>query len=110
MKILVLILAVAAAATTNNCNAQDKRIYREKGSEFPTLFRSYGGLTVTRAAYERRIVEEVHLSASCASCYGAAYLCGWNNCKWACASEGMLCDGCLVDHSCIQACDACTAY
>ena len=90
------------------CNSDDRAIYAHRGAEFPALFRSFGGISVTKSAFVARIQRETGLSAQCAQCYGDAYICGWNNCKWNCVTAGSDCDSCLKGHACKSTCDTCT--
>jgi hypothetical protein len=92
------------------CNQEDKAVFARKGNSFPALFRSFGGLTVGKDAYVSRIQSEVGLSAACAECYGAAYMCGWVNCKYSCITAGISCDACLLQYKCISVCNKCTGF
>lgn len=107
---LLLVLFALANAATSACNDNDSAIFARQGQDFPLKFRNFGGLSVTKSAYEKRIQSEVGLSATCAACYGDAYICGWNHCKWPCVSAGAICNTCLTENSCIQKCDACTKF
>lgn len=102
--------AVANAAVANACNAADAVIHSRKGSTFASVFRSYGGFYVSKSSYERKIVDNMNLSPSCAVCYGDAYICGWSNCKMSCMREGKRCDACLQRMGCIDAVNKCTGF
>ena len=69
----LLLFCTLALGLKAQCNEADRVIYGKLGSTFATLFRSYAGWTVSKAAYEERIVKEVKLSPACAACYGDAY-------------------------------------
>lgn len=107
---LLLIAAAVASTVATECNSEDRQVYLTRGREFPALFRSYGGVTVRQARYEQRIVDEMHLSAKCAHCYGEAYTCGRYNCWWPCRYAGESCDTCLAEHHCSDDCDRCTGF
>ena len=112
-----MFIVVAAAVvkprvyhTGGVCSPSDALIYAHLGTTFPAVFRALGGWYVSRTAYERRIVARVGLSEGCAQCYGAAYVCGWSNCKMACVSASERCDACLAAAGCIEACEKCTGF
>lgn len=110
MIILFVFIALSLSSPqikTPNCNAADKRIIKIQGSTFGHRFREFGGLFVSRSAYEARVVKETGLSATCARCYGKAYMCGFKNCKWRCAREGEMCTKCLERVGCIKTCNKC---
>ena len=114
---VVFIVAVTAAVVTPRvhhgggvCSSADALIYAHLGTTFPAEFRALGGWYVSRTAYERKIVARVGLSEGCARCYGAAYLCGWRNCKMACVSASERCDACLATAGCVEARDKCTGF
>jgi len=106
----LLFLFLIAEFVTGICTKRDYQIYKRKGTTFPKLFRSFGGLTVSREDYLDKIVKQVGLSKKCAACYSDAYICGWDNCFWACKEEGNDCDTCLVEKECIQKCKTCTGF
>lgn len=111
MHLILLLIAVAAASVdTHQCTNADRVIHASIGSTFPALFRSFAGVWVSQTQYETLIQNSVHLSAPCSKCYGAAYTCGWDNCKRACWSASESCDRCLFDHDCTTACNACTGF
>lgn len=93
-----------------NCNSKDYQIYKTKGADFPHKFRALGGAFVSKSSYETAVAEVSGLSPSCARCYGDAYICGWNNCKWDCATESKQCQVCLTNNKCIEDCDLCTEF
>lgn len=93
-----------------NCNATDRIIYAKRGHTFAKVFRSFGGFSVSKSAYQKAIVDFMHLSPTCAECYGQAYICGWDNCKMKCAMAGSRCDKCLGKAGCIDACNKCTKF
>jgi len=92
---MMLFLFLVSVAVAGVCNTHDKSIYSLKGSTFPTLFRSFGSIFVSKSSYEDSIVTQVGLSRSCAVCYGDAYICGYDNCKMMCAVASRHCDACL---------------
>jgi hypothetical protein len=92
------------------CNDQDLKIFQARGSEFPIRFRQYGGFFVTKSSYISALQQNEGLSLSCASCYGDAYICGFENCKMSCVSWGKLCERCLTQYGCKRACDVCTGF
>ena len=106
--LLILIYTTTIVYSSSCSSPSDRKIHQEKGSTFPTLFRSFGGLFVSKASYEETIVNEVGLSSACAACYGAAYICGFNNCKLKCYLYGSACDLCLKTYDCSQTCNKCT--
>jgi len=116
--LLLLLLALSLAAGSApfvrqphaKCNAHDHRIYKAKGHTFPVLFRSFGGLTVSKSAFEARIMRETALSAPCASCYGDSFICGYDRCFWSCRNAGTTCDACLHSKGCMAATEACTGF
>lgn len=117
MKALLLLLIFAAGSPlhpprvpTAACNAADHKIYAAKGKTFPIEFRKFGGLSVSKTAYEEAISEAFGLSVQCAKCYGEAYICGWNACRWRCALPSLVCDGCLDKAGCVSECSKCTGF
>ena len=98
------------AAKQENCNATDRIIYTKRGHTFAKVFRSFGGFSVSKSAYEKAIVNFMHLSSSCAACYGQAYICGWDHCVVKCAVAGPRCDKCLERAGCIDECNKCTKF
>ena len=107
---MLLLLFVAAALGSVRCNDADRAIYARDGDTFPARFRSFAGVTVSKSSYESQIVRATALSASCASCYGEAYICGWDNCRWSCVTAGASCNACLGSSGCVSACNACTGF
>ena len=103
---LLVIIALAVA----KCNHKDHAIFARRGGEFPTLFRGFGGITVSKDAYVEDICHATGLTRSCATCYGDAYMCGWSNCKWDCVSPGPDCDKCLTHYKCDVNCNKCTKF
>lgn len=103
---LFLFIALAAAA----CTERDRLIYRAKGTTFQHMFRSFGGLWTSRARYEDKVRIATGLSRACSSCYGEAYVCGFEQCKWDCMEEGDECNKCLAKEGCIDACNKCTGF
>lgn len=101
---------VALAAAAAKCNRIDAAIYQQKGHLFPSAFRALGGMTVSKQAYEAGVSHIMGLSASCAQCYGTAYICGYNHCFWSCSSAGHSCDTCLINQGCIETCNKCTGF
>lgn len=106
MGLILLFISVAWAL----CNSNDLKIYQTNGHLFPALFRSFAGVTVSKEAFELQVVRETGLSAQCAQCYGSAYICGWQKCKWACLQTGRTCNTCLREESCTTNCDECTGF
>lgn len=110
--------AVCATATASkprivldeHCNDNDRLIHHDIGHTFAKLFRGYGGFSVSKKDYQNAIVNNVHLSMSCASCYADAYICGWDHCKIHCAMAGARCDTCLHEAKCIEECNKCTGF
>lgn len=109
--IFVFLTLFVVVTEAGICNHNDREIYKTKGKDFPDLFRSFGGLFVSQSSYEDKIKKETGLSALCARCYGDAYICGFDNCKMACALQlNTRCKDCLSDHDCTQKCDECTGF
>jgi hypothetical protein len=106
----MMILLFIVAAVASSCNKRDFAIYERIGPTFEERFRSFGGLWVSRDAYVDKIVNQVGLSRTCASCYGDAYICGWDNCKSACFRAGSSCTACLEAAKCIAECKKCTNF
>ena len=57
---LLFVSVVFGNTNTNVCNHRDAKIYKQLGVTFPKLFRSFGGLTVSKSEYTDRIVREVN--------------------------------------------------
>ena len=104
---ILFVLIVAAYAI---CNDNDRQIYKARGSTFKTQFRSYGGLWVGQEEFEEKVVRNYGLSATCARCYGNAYICGKDNCKWDCKWDSEACDTCTSTHHCDSTCNECTGF
>lgn len=109
-KMILLSLLLCSLALGTQCSFADVEIHNARKHEFPLLFRSFAGMSVTKRAYEARIVEETGLTALCATCYGDAYICGWTSCKWPCVSAGHSCNVCLKKYECTTNCDKCTGF
>jgi len=93
------------------CNDHDKDIYRILGPQFKSLFRSLvGWWPPSRETYITNVQTVSGLSMYCATCYGDAYICGYNNCKLACLTAGNACDKCLELYECAQNCNKCTGF
>lgn len=106
--LLALLVIVTEAGV---CNHNDREIYKTRGKDFPDIFRSFGGLFVSQSSYEDKVKKETHLSAPCTRCYGEAYICGFDNCKIACALKlNARCKDCLSTYNCTQKCDECTGF
>lgn len=105
-----LSFASATGTGTNVCTAADRRIWVAKGAQWPHQFRDLGGLFVSKSSYEESVRQLTGLSEPCSQCYGEAYICGYDNCKWSCSSEGPSCVDCLTNAHCISRCDACTGF
>lgn len=106
--ILLLLFIVLVSSIKRNCTPRDFRIHAARSKEFKSLFRTFGGLWTTRTGYIDKIVEHVGFSHACASCYGDAYICGFDACPWVCRKEGTVCDQCLERNACISNCNKCT--
>jgi hypothetical protein len=107
---LALVLLLVTQTLAVRCTTADKAIFDRVGASWPRLFRSFAGLTVDKSTYERSIIDVTGLSHPCASCYGDAYLCGYEHCKWSCITEGPSCDACLREENCLQTCASCTGF
>lgn len=94
----------------SKCTAGDRLIYNAAGNTFQSRMRTFGGAFVSKSEYEEQVVKYYGLSAKCSTCYGDAYICGYDNCKWSCFTEGEKCDICLVEHGCIRAVSKCTGF
>lgn len=113
MTALVFIFALvlfAGESLATRCTAADKAIFDRVGASWPSLFRSFAGVTVGKSDYEHSIISVTGITAPCASCYGDAYLCGYEHCKWSCLTEGPSCDACLREENCLQTCASCTGF
>jgi hypothetical protein len=110
MWLLIVLALVVAQSVASKCNRIDAAIYKQKGHLFPSAFRALGGMTVSKQSYEAGVTRVMGLSASCAQCYGNAYLCGYNHCFWSCSSAGRSCDVCLLKEGCLEACNQCTGF
>lgn len=114
MWILLLVVAgmvtTAAAAATNKCTKKDLAIWKREGHTWSHKFRQFGGIWVYQPAFEEKVRSATGLSAECARCYGDAYTCGYDQCKWSCMSEGSSCDSCLVQQKCTENCNKCTGF
>lgn len=108
--IIFLLLALTGAYGTGVCTPADRRLWVEKGAQWPHQFRDLGGLFVSTSSYEERVRHLTGMSEACSQCYGQAYNCGYDNCKWSCSSEGPSCVECLTQAGCIARCDACTGF
>ncbi len=110
LSVILIACLLAALCAAKRCNDKDAAIYRDRGHEFPSLFRSFGGYFVKQPAFEHAIVNAVHLTRSCASCYGNAYTCGKDKCFWTCSSAGKSCDECLKKEHCTSSLHTCTGW
>lgn len=110
MFLFLFLFLVLSTSRPVQCTLRDSLIYYRYGHVFPRLFRSFAGMSVTKSAYEKRIVKETGLSKECATCYGDAYICGWSNCKWPCVSAGHACNVCLDEYKCTTDCNECTGF
>ena len=108
--ILTLCVAITLVKGDGKCNSDDLKVYNDHGSEFPLRFRMHAGMFVTRREYIQAIHEKEGLSTPCAECYGDAYICGWTHCKMDCMSQDKICDKCLSENECSQACNTCTGF
>lgn len=106
--LLLLLFFLIATATATRCNANDATIHRAQGATFPRRFRALGGLFVSTAEFVASVSHITGLSKRCASCFGDIYDCTWDNCKYACMSEGPKCTHCLRERGCSAALEACT--
>lgn len=103
----MFLLVLVGGALALSCNSNDRLIM--KGSSLRSNLRALGGLFVNQAEYEESVKMQIGLTQECAKCYGNAYICGKNNCKWSCILEGVGCDECLTGYRCIQECNKCTS-
>lgn len=111
MFLLLLFISFSHGGDIFRCNANDKKIFKKDGATFTShRFRAFGGMFVTKSAFEKKISQETGLSAQCASCYGDSYICGYDNCKFRCAMEGDSCTTCLNAAHCIETCNRCTGF
>lgn len=108
--ILVSLIVLSWGKEEKKCNKEDFRIYSRTGSTFPHRFRAFGGMTVSKASYESSVRSATGLSIPCSECYGDAYICGYENCFWSCASEGTSCNQCLINEKCIEKVNTCTGF
>jgi hypothetical protein len=106
--VFLSLLLSATYAISVHCDAHDAQIYREQGDTFEHRFRPLGGLFVSRSEFVDGVRRVSGLSASCASCFGAQYICVWNNCKGACIMEGPSCDVCRQREGCTAELAQCT--
>lgn len=111
MKLLFLLIAlisVSSGGDAKGCTSpSDSAIYASQGSTFASKFRAFGGITVSKAAFEAEVVRTTGLSATCAACFGTSYICGYDNCFVSCIAEGASCDACLVRSQCVAECKKC---
>lgn len=115
MLALFILVSLSAAAAPQlqrkeKCNHHDVQIFRRDGAHFEAKFRALGGMTVSQSEYVDAVAHASGLTRPCAECYGEAYMCGWNNCKWECSTAGPSCDKCLQEADCIEECDKCTGF
>lgn len=110
--VLVILLGIVlvADATVGKCSKADRAIWTRNGHLWPHQFRQYGGMFTSKSSYEEQVAAATGLTRTCTSCYGEAYICGYSNCKWSCATEGSSCDSCLVQEGCIGNCNQCTGF
>lgn len=108
--LLFSVLALGFGSTKRQCTSRDRRIWEREGHRWPHQFRAYGGLWTGRDSYEEQVRHATGLSAPCARCYGVAYECGKDNCKWSCMTEGVACDACLEEAGCLGTCKVCTGF
>jgi hypothetical protein len=108
-----LLLLVLAAATVANgsgrCTAADHDIIERIGDTFEARFEDFGGLFVSKSSYESKVQRAVGISALCSTCFGDAYICGWDHCKMDCLASALSakCRQCLKAHQCVQNCETC---
>lgn len=114
LSVLLLLLVAAAVAAVHRprdkrCNAADEAIIARLGDTFEARFEDFGGLFVSKASYEYKVQRAVGVSPLCSTCFGDAYICGWNNCKMDCATSvsSSACKQCLRSHQCVQNCEKC---
>jgi len=116
LSIILMLLSFGGGAATpklrpgGKCNLEDLKVYLDHGKDFPQRFRMHAGMFVTRSQYVEALHENEELSIPCAECYGTAYICGWGSCKMDCMSQDKICNKCLLDHKCSQACNKCTGF
>lgn len=108
---LVLLLVVEfAVGAAGVCTTQDRAIWEREGHTWPHRFRDFGGALVSTPSYERSVRAATGLTEACAACYGEAYNCGYDHCKWSCYWESDACNTCLHDEGCIERCNRCTGF
>lgn len=107
---LILLTFAHARTTGGACTAADRAIWLDHGAQWPHQFRELGGLFVSTSSYEERVRHLTGMSEACSKCYGQAYDCGYDNCKWSCSTEGPSCVECLTTAGCISRCDTCTGF
>jgi hypothetical protein len=108
--LLLLVLAAATVADgSGRCTAADHDIIERIGDTFEARFSDFGGLFVTKSSYESKVQRAVGLSALCSTCFGEAYICGYDHCRWKCATSAMskTCKDCVREHQCVQNCETC---
>ena len=108
--ILLVVVVLVVSVEGSKCSKADRAIWVRNGHLWPHQFRQYGGLWTSQSSYEEQVVAATGLTRTCATCYGEAYICGYSNCKWSCATEGPSCDSCLVQEGCIGNCNQCTGF
>jgi len=107
---IVGLLVLLASAWAAQCTPQDTAIHTARGSTFERDFRAEGGLFVSRSEFVDAVVRVSGLSHGCAECFGNVYICGWNECKAPCITNGPRCSSCLLRRGCTAALDACTGW
>jgi len=110
MMLLLFALCFITITASRHCTLTDDAIHARIGNTFAARFRSFGGLTVSKAAFEEHVRKDTGMTALCAACYGNAYICGWDDCKSDCWNTGAECDACLIRYHCTQDVVACTGW
>ncbi len=105
--VLVLVFACTASKGKGCTSPSDSAIYASQGSTFASKFRAFGGIWVSKSSFEAEVMRTTGLSATCAACFGASYICGYDKCFFPCATEGATCDTCLVSSECVAECNKC---
>lgn len=109
MFFLLLVIGVALSSAESRCNARDKEIIARDGDTFEARFSDFGGLFVTKSSYESKVQKAAGLSARCSTCFGEAYICGYDHCKWKCGTSAVskTCMDCAREYMCVQNCEHC---
>ena len=107
---MLLLLVLFFVLGLSVCTENDRLIYKQIGHTFSSEFRKFGGIFVYKEDFEQEVISKTNLSPQCAMCYGEAYICGYDNCKWRCITENESCTNCLISAKCIDNCNKCTGF